>query len=113
MRLPKHSNLAIHVGSSPIAVQRRCTAHSSFCSSMAPASRTMAGKGSLEGVVSKRRDSAYRSGKQTSWIKVKCQPWREANRNRHTLFQVSIGDPMHACVGSLWPGNRRRHLVRR
>ena len=34
----------------------------------------------LEGIVSKRRDSAYRSGKQTSWIKVKCQAWREANR---------------------------------
>jgi bifunctional non-homologous end joining protein LigD len=27
----------------------------------------------LEGIVSKRRDSAYRSGKQTSWTKVKCQ----------------------------------------
>jgi len=27
----------------------------------------------LEGIVSKRRDSAYRSGKQASWIKVKCQ----------------------------------------
>ena len=41
----------------------------------------------LEGIVSKRRDSAYRSGKQTSWIKVKCQAWREANRERHKLFE--------------------------
>ena len=41
----------------------------------------------LEGIVSKRLDSAYRSGKQTSWIKVKCQAWREENRERHKLFE--------------------------
>jgi bifunctional non-homologous end joining protein LigD len=41
----------------------------------------------LEGIVSKRCDSVYRSGKQTSWIKVKCQAWREANRERHKLFE--------------------------
>jgi bifunctional non-homologous end joining protein LigD len=41
----------------------------------------------LEGIVSKRRDSAYRSGKSSAWIKVKCAAWREANRGRHELFE--------------------------
>jgi bifunctional non-homologous end joining protein LigD len=45
------------------------------------------GKRGLEGIVSKRRDSAYRSGKQPSWVKIKCQAWREANRDRHKLFE--------------------------
>jgi bifunctional non-homologous end joining protein LigD len=45
------------------------------------------GKQGLEGIVSKRRDSPYRSAKQASWIKVKCQAWREANRERHKLFE--------------------------
>jgi bifunctional non-homologous end joining protein LigD len=44
-------------------------------------------KRGFEGIVGKRRDSSYQSGKQTSWIKVKCQAWREANRNRHKLFE--------------------------
>jgi ATP-dependent DNA ligase len=46
---------------------------------------TECGKRGLEGIVSKRRDSAYRSGKLASWVKVKCQAWREANRERHLL----------------------------
>jgi bifunctional non-homologous end joining protein LigD len=41
----------------------------------------------LEGIVSKRRDSQYRSGKSSAWIKVKCAAWREANRDRHELFE--------------------------
>jgi bifunctional non-homologous end joining protein LigD len=41
----------------------------------------------LEGIVSKRRDFPYRSGDQSEWIKVKCHGWREANRNRHELFE--------------------------
>jgi bifunctional non-homologous end joining protein LigD len=41
----------------------------------------------LEGVVSKRVDSQYRSGKSSTWIKVKCAAWREANRDRHELFE--------------------------
>jgi bifunctional non-homologous end joining protein LigD len=39
-----------------------------------------------EGVVAKHRASIYRSGRSTSWIKVKCSAWREANRNRGELF---------------------------
>jgi bifunctional non-homologous end joining protein LigD len=41
----------------------------------------------LEGVVSKRRDAPYRSGTMSSWVKVKTQAWREANRDRWRLFE--------------------------
>jgi len=40
------------------------------------------GKRGLEGVVAKHKASVYRSGRTTSWIKVKCPTWREANRDR-------------------------------
>jgi bifunctional non-homologous end joining protein LigD len=40
----------------------------------------------LEGIVSKKTDAPYRSGKG-NWIKVKCRSWREANRDRGDLFQ--------------------------
>ncbi len=36
----------------------------------------------LEGIVSKRADAPYRSGKRPEWIKTKCAAWREANRDR-------------------------------
>jgi bifunctional non-homologous end joining protein LigD len=36
----------------------------------------------LEGLVSKRADSPYRSGKRSEWIKAKCPAWRAANRDR-------------------------------
>jgi ATP-dependent DNA ligase len=43
----------------------------------------------LDGIVSKRRDAPYRSGKQCScsWVKVKCATWREANKERWRLFE--------------------------
>ena len=41
----------------------------------------------LEGIGSKQRDSPYSSGKQSNWVKVKCHAWREANRDRHRLFE--------------------------
>jgi ATP-dependent DNA ligase len=41
----------------------------------------------LEGIVSKRRDSLYRSGKSSAWVKVKCAAWQGANRDRHELFE--------------------------
>jgi bifunctional non-homologous end joining protein LigD len=41
----------------------------------------------LEGMVSKRRDAPYRSGKQCGWVKVKCATWREANKERWRLFE--------------------------
>jgi bifunctional non-homologous end joining protein LigD len=39
----------------------------------------------LEGIVSKKRDAPYRSGKG-DWIKVKCEKWRDANKDRGDLF---------------------------
>jgi bifunctional non-homologous end joining protein LigD len=41
----------------------------------------------LEGIVSKRRDAPYRSGKKSAWIKVKCATWRAANKERWRLFE--------------------------
>jgi len=41
----------------------------------------------LEGIVSKRRDAPCRSGKQSDWIKIKCQTWREANKECWRLFE--------------------------
>jgi bifunctional non-homologous end joining protein LigD len=41
----------------------------------------------LESIVSKRRDAPYRPGKQCDWVKVKCQTWRVANKERWRLFE--------------------------
>jgi ATP-dependent DNA ligase len=41
----------------------------------------------LEGIVSKRRDAPYRSGKQSDWVKIKCAAWRAANKERWRLFE--------------------------
>jgi bifunctional non-homologous end joining protein LigD len=41
----------------------------------------------LEGVVSKKRSSPYRSGPCRDWVKVKSAVWCEANRERWSLFQ--------------------------
>ena len=41
----------------------------------------------LEGIVSKRRNAAYRSGASKDWIKVKCTHWREANQWRAQFFE--------------------------
>ena len=39
----------------------------------------------LEGIVSKRMDAPYRSGK-CDWVKVKTNAWREANKDRGEMF---------------------------
>jgi hypothetical protein len=44
-------------------------------------------KSGLEGIVSKRRDSPYRSGTHSGWVKVKTSEWKEANRYRANLFE--------------------------
>jgi ATP-dependent DNA ligase len=41
----------------------------------------------LESIVSKRMDSAYRSGPTKDWLKIKTVSWRMANRDRWELFQ--------------------------
>jgi bifunctional non-homologous end joining protein LigD len=37
---------------------------------------------SLEGVVSKKRDAPYRSGRGPTWVKSKTPMWRQANKDR-------------------------------
>lgn len=46
---------------------------------------TMDGLG-LEGVVSKRFEAPYRSGRRGEWVKVKCPKWLAANRERWRVF---------------------------
>jgi bifunctional non-homologous end joining protein LigD len=41
----------------------------------------------LEGIVSKRTDSAYRSGPSRDWVKTKTAASRVANRERWRLFE--------------------------
>jgi bifunctional non-homologous end joining protein LigD len=41
----------------------------------------------LEGIVSKRADQPYVSGKNRQWIKVKCHAWRVASADRGELFK--------------------------
>ena len=43
----------------------------------------------LEGIVSKRADAPYRSGKRPEWIKTKCPAWREANKDRFEKMDKS------------------------
>jgi len=40
----------------------------------------------LEGIVAKRKDSPYRSGTRSGWIKVKTPEWKAANKYRAKLF---------------------------
>jgi ATP-dependent DNA ligase len=49
---------------------------------------TAAERHGLEGVVSKRRCSLYRSGECRDWHKIKTQAWRDANRERWKLFEL-------------------------
>ncbi len=44
-------------------------------------------KTGLEGIVSKRRESAYRSGKTRDWLKIKTVSWRAANRDRWEMLK--------------------------
>ena len=44
-------------------------------------------KRKLEGIVSKRIDRPYTSGRSGDWIKVKCPEWREKNSWRGEFFQ--------------------------
>ena len=41
----------------------------------------------LEGIVSKRRDEPYQSGKTQGWRKIKTAEWRAANADRWAMFQ--------------------------
>jgi bifunctional non-homologous end joining protein LigD len=41
----------------------------------------------FEGIVSKRRESAYRSGPTRDRLKIKTATWRAANRDRWEMFE--------------------------
>ena len=41
----------------------------------------------LEGIVSKKRSAPYVAGPNCGWVKVKTQPWRQANRERYKMFE--------------------------
>jgi len=41
----------------------------------------------LEGIVSKRLSAPYTSGLSRSWVKIKCDGWRVANKFRHKMFE--------------------------
>jgi bifunctional non-homologous end joining protein LigD len=41
----------------------------------------------LEGIVSKRRDSRYASGRSREWVKVKTAAWRAANADRGEMVE--------------------------
>ena len=41
----------------------------------------------LEGIVSKKRSAPYVAGPNCGWVKVKTQPWRQANRERYKIFE--------------------------
>jgi bifunctional non-homologous end joining protein LigD len=40
----------------------------------------------LEGIVCKRKDSVYRSGPRSGWIRVKTDRWKVENQYRARLF---------------------------
>jgi ATP-dependent DNA ligase len=41
----------------------------------------------LEGIVSKKRSASNVAGPNYGWVKVKTQPWRQANRERYKMFE--------------------------
>jgi ATP-dependent DNA ligase len=41
----------------------------------------------LEGIVSRRKMSPYRSGPSKDWVKVKTAAWRAANKDRWEMFK--------------------------
>ena len=41
----------------------------------------------FEGVVSKRRDMPYRSGRRSDWVKARCERWSAENRERGSCLR--------------------------
>jgi bifunctional non-homologous end joining protein LigD len=41
----------------------------------------------LEGIVSKKRDQPYVSGRNSGWVKCKTAAWRQANKDRGEMFE--------------------------
>jgi hypothetical protein len=57
-------------------------------------------KHGLEGVVSKRRYTPYRSGACRGWRKIKTTAWRGANQERWRLFETPGREPKEK-IGTL------------
>jgi hypothetical protein len=62
----------------------------------------------LEGIVCKRKDSAYRSGARSSRIKVKAEHWKSANQYRAKAFRKIDARPMSRSTSAHVPTSRRR-----
>jgi ATP-dependent DNA ligase len=41
----------------------------------------------LEGIVSKKIEQPYKSGRNLGWVKVKTAAWQAANKDRGELFE--------------------------
>jgi bifunctional non-homologous end joining protein LigD len=41
----------------------------------------------IEGIVAKRKDTPYRSGTRSGWIKIKCEGWKVADKYRANFFE--------------------------
>ena len=54
----------------------------------------------LEGIASKRRQSAYRSGPTRDWLKIKTASWRAANRDRWEYLRNNVIGHLDVCARS-------------
>ena len=59
----------------------------------------------LEGVIAKRVQAPYRSGRRKEWVKVKCQSWLEANRERWRAFARSDANRVASSKSLGLPGS--------
>jgi bifunctional non-homologous end joining protein LigD len=60
----------------------------------------------FEGIVSKRRDRPYRSGKSDEWVKTKCRPGVEVVIGGWR----TEGSRFHSLIAGVWDGGRLRHV---
>ncbi len=62
----------------------------------------------LEGIVSKRRDAPYRSGRSDSWVKTKCRPGIEVVIGGWR----TDGPRFRSLMAGVWEGGRLRYVGR-
>ena len=62
----------------------------------------------LEGIVSKRRDAPYRSGKSETWVKTKCRPGIEVVIGGWR----TEGARFRSLIGGIWENGRLRYVGR-
>jgi hypothetical protein len=60
----------------------------------------------LEGIVSKKRDQPYVSGRNSGWVKCKTAVWRQANRDRWENRCIRIGSRRRGSI-FCYPADRR------